>query len=169
MGDADDVPAAEEIRARLPDPDGLLRSRTGTQTLPELVQTLLEADVVLANDSGPRHVAAALGLPTVGVYWIGNVVNAGPLSRSRHRIQIAFTTRCAVCGIDITQVGWTAERCEHDPSVVADVPPERVLADVRELLVDARRGQPAAAAAEVDPARPVDRPARAEGRRGPLG
>jgi hypothetical protein len=41
-----------------------------------------------------------------------------------------------VCGRDCTQVGWTAPRCEHDVSFVADVPVEPVLADVRALLAD---------------------------------
>ena len=91
---------------------------------------------------------AALGLRTLGIYWVGNVVNAGPLGRSRHRVQLAFTRACAVCGVDITQVGWTAERCAHDDSIVADVPAGAVLADVRALLADARdepRRQPAGA------------------------
>jgi ADP-heptose:LPS heptosyltransferase len=139
VGDESDVPAATEILAQVHDPDGLVSSRAGAQSLPELVATLLASDVVLANDSGPRHVAAALGVRTVGIYWVGNVVNAGPLGRARHRLQIAFTTRCPVCGVDITQVGWTAERCPHDVSIVAEVQPGPVLADVRSLLADARQ------------------------------
>lgn len=134
VGDAEDVPAAEAIRAGVADPAGLLSSVAGTQPLAGLVEQLLDADVVLACDSGPRHVAAALGVATVGIYWVGNLVNAGPLGRSRHRVQVGFTTACEVCGRDLTQVGWTAERCEHDPSIVADVSPERVLADVNDLL-----------------------------------
>jgi ADP-heptose:LPS heptosyltransferase len=137
VGDRSDVPVATEILARVSDPGGLVSSRAGAQSLPELVATLLASDVVLANDSGPRHLAAALGTRTAGIYWVGNVVNAGPLGRSRDRVQIAFTTACPVCGVDITQVGWTAERCEHDVSIVADVPPGAVLADVRSLLGDA--------------------------------
>ena len=141
IGDADDRPAAAEILRRVDDPDGSVTARAGEQTLPELVQLLLDSDLVLANDSGPRHVAAALGLRTVGIYWVGNAVNASPLGRGRHRVQIAFTPTCPVCGVDITQVGWTAERCAHDDSIVADVPPARVLADVRALLADARAEQ----------------------------
>ncbi|MFL6064128.1 MAG: glycosyltransferase family 9 protein [Friedmanniella sp.] len=139
VGDQADVPAAAEILTLTGDPDNLVSSQAGLQTLPELVQTLLESDVVLANDSGPRHVAAALGVRTVGIYWVGNLVNAGPLGRGRHRVQVGFTPACPVCGVDITQVGWTAERCEHDDSIVADVRPGPVLADVRSLLRDAQQ------------------------------
>src|SRR5690606_31490844 len=42
-------------------------------------------DLVIANDTGPRHLAAAVGTPTVGIYWCGNLINAGPLTRARHR------------------------------------------------------------------------------------
>ena len=136
VGDQADVPAAEEIVSAVHGLGGQATSRAGQQTLAELVQTLLDSDVVLANDSGPRHVAAALGIATVGIYWVGNVINASPLSRSRHRLQISFTAACPVCGIDITQVGWTAERCAHDLSIVAGVRPDRVLADVRALLTE---------------------------------
>ncbi len=138
VGSAEDVPVAEAILAAQRRPSGLASSVAGQQPLSGLVEQLLGADVVVACDSGPRHVAAALGVRTVGVYWVGNLVNAGPLGRSRHRVQVSFTSACAVCGADLTQVGWTAERCAHDPSIVADVDPARVLADVLELLADAR-------------------------------
>jgi ADP-heptose:LPS heptosyltransferase len=136
VGDESDVAIADDILTRVRDPDGLVSSLAGAQSLAELVATLLGSDVVLANDSGPRHLAAALGVRTVGIYWVGNVLNAGPLGRGRHRVQIAFTTVCPVCGVDITQVGWTAERCEHDVSIVANVQPDAVLADVRALLAE---------------------------------
>jgi ADP-heptose:LPS heptosyltransferase len=139
VGDESDVPAANDILAQVTDPDGLVSSRAGAQSLAELVATLLASDVVLANDSGPRHLAAALGIRTVGIYWVGNLLNAGPLGRRRHRVQIAFTTVCPVCGVDITQVGWTAERCEHDASIVAGVRPDDVLTDMRALLADVER------------------------------
>ena len=139
VGDQSDVGTAEEILARVVDPAGLVSSRAGQVALGGLVEVLVGADVVLANDSGPRHLAAAAGVSTVGIYWVGNLVNAGPLGRSRHRVQVGFATTCRTCGRDITQVGWTAERCEHDESILLDVPVGRVLPDVRALLVDAHR------------------------------
>jgi ADP-heptose:LPS heptosyltransferase len=106
----------------------------GRLDLPGLVGVLATADVVLANDSGPRHLAQAVGTRTVGIFIFGNVINAMPFGRGRHRIAISHITRCPVCGVDVTQVGWNAQRCEHDPSFVADVTVEEVLGDVRALL-----------------------------------
>ncbi|HEY8590845.1 MAG TPA: glycosyltransferase family 9 protein, partial [Naasia sp.] len=41
---------------------------------------------------------------------------------------------CPVCGADVTSVGWTAERCEHDPSFVASIGVDDVWGDVEEFL-----------------------------------
>src|SRR5690606_41400340 len=55
-------------------------------------------DLVIANDAGPRHLAAAVGTPTVGIYWCGNLINAGPLTRARHRPLLSWTLACPACG-----------------------------------------------------------------------
>ncbi len=107
--------------------------RPGDLSMAELVGILTQADVFLGNDSGPRHLAQALGTRTASVYWFGNFINAGPLERGRHRAQLSWTTHCPVCGRDATQVGWTAERCEHDVSFVDDVQPDAVWSDVASL------------------------------------
>jgi ADP-heptose:LPS heptosyltransferase len=136
IGDDSDVELAEQIvqRARSAGVSTGLLSVAGRTSLAELVPLLLEASVVVANDSGPRHLAAAVGTPTVGIYWCGNLLNAGPLSRAQHRVQISWTTHCPVCRQDVTRVGRNTERCEHDDSFVAEVEVAAVLADLRALL-----------------------------------
>ncbi|WP_370012856.1 glycosyltransferase family 9 protein [Nocardia cyriacigeorgica] len=92
---------------------------------------LARSRVLVGNDSGPRHLARALGTPTVGVFWIGNVVNAGPLSRSEDRVLISWRDDCSVCGRDITDE--FGARCPHDESLVTSVTTEDVDAELREL------------------------------------
>ena len=77
--------------------------------------------------------AQALGTPTVGLYWVGNLINAGPLGRSLHRAHLSWATRCPECGADLTQVGWTAARCAHDMSLLTDISPLDVHGDVRQF------------------------------------
>lgn len=149
VGGPEDRVAAEEIRwraGRLAATDGAsVTVVAGELDLGGTAALLAAADVVLANDSGPRHLAQAVGTSTVGIYWFGNVITAAPLTRLRHRVHLSFVTRCPDCGIDVTQVGWTAARCDHDVSLVAEVAPGPVLADVRQLLrQDGWRGRPAA-------------------------
>jgi len=126
VGGAADRGLADTIRS-------LTRSRprdlTGRLRLPALVGLLAGAAVMIGNDSGPRHLAAAVGAPTVGVFWCGNVINAAPLDRSRHRVATSFQTACPDCG-----VGQVGGRCPHDPSFVADVPVAEVLGEARNLL-----------------------------------
>lgn len=113
---------------------GPVTSVAGRLGLGGLAALLARADAVLANDSGPRHLAQALGAPTVGIYWAGNVLTAGPLGRGRHRVHLSWVTYCPVCGADVTQVGWTAPRCPHDDSLIAGIRTGDVYADVRSLL-----------------------------------
>lgn len=136
VGGPDDRELAGEIVDRASDAAGAtdgIAVAAGELSLSQLVGVLATADVFVGNDSGPRHVAQAVGTPTASVYWFGNLINAGPLERGRHRVQLSWTTRCPVCGRDATQVGWTAERCEHDVSFVDDVPAASVWEDVAGL------------------------------------
>lgn len=110
-----------------------VRSLAGDLDMAGLVALLAGSAVVVGNDSGPRHLAQALGVPTVGIFWVGNIINAGALGRSLHRIHASWVTACPTCGIDVTQVGWTAPRCPHDDSLVADVAVQDVHEDVRSL------------------------------------
>ncbi|MCW2654116.1 MAG: putative glycosyl transferase [Mycobacterium sp.] len=100
--------------------------------LSSLCGVLARADLLIGNDSGVRHLARAVGTPTVGIFWIGNAFTAGPLGRSRDRVLMSWTTRCPVCDRDCTRLD--VPRCEHDVSFVADVTPAEVMDEVSDLL-----------------------------------
>ncbi len=137
IGDQSEADLAEQVVGGAKRAGALpnrVSSLAGRISIAELVDLVAGSALMIANDSGPRHLAQAVGTPTVGLYWFGNVINSGPLSRGRHRIQIGWTTACATCGADCTQVGWTAERCPHDDSLVADIGTAAVLADAFDLL-----------------------------------
>ena len=131
IGDSSEQELAAEIASRAASPS--VHSAAGELDMAGLVALLAEAGVVVANDSGPRHLAQALGVPTVGIFWAGNVINAGALGRSLHRVHASWVTACPTCGIDVTQVGWTAPRCVHDDSAVAGIGVTEVYEDVRSL------------------------------------
>lgn len=104
----------------------------GRLTLSSLTGLLARASVVVANDTGPLHVAAAVGTPTVGIFWCGNLITAGPVDRARHRPQVSWRLDCPTCGTDCT-----SGSCDHRPSFVADVPVQSVTGAALDLL-DAR-------------------------------
>ena len=64
-GDASDRESAEAVHALVPGGAPLLAGRTG---LPELAALLKIARVVIANDSGPAHLAAAVGSAVVALF-----------------------------------------------------------------------------------------------------
>lgn len=86
--------------------------------------------LLVGNDSGPRHIAAAVGTATVGVYWAANLASFGPMTRARHRVAVSFRTVCPVCGIDSN-----CERCPHEVSFLAAVPTEQVRRAAEQLFV----------------------------------
>jgi ADP-heptose:LPS heptosyltransferase len=86
-----------------------------------LLALLARCGVVVSNDSGPLHLAAAAGARTVGIYWCFNLVNSSQLTRARHRPFVSWTTHCPVCERDCTDA-----RCDHEVSFVASVPPHAV-------------------------------------------
>jgi uncharacterized membrane protein len=92
-------------------------------------RTARRCSLVVANDSGPRHLAGAVGAPTVGVFLAPNALSAGPLTARRSRIAVSYRTRCPVCEQD-----QRSSRCSHDASLVADVEVDEVLELARELF-----------------------------------
>ncbi|MDP9401880.1 MAG: glycosyltransferase family 9 protein [Actinomycetota bacterium] len=101
----------------------------GSLSLGGLLGVLERADVVVGNDSGPLHLAAAVGTATVGIYWCGNMVNGGPLTVHRHRAAVSWELDCPVCGLNCMK-----GRCDHDHSFVGSVPADEVLAAVDDVL-----------------------------------
>ena len=52
-----------------------LSGETSIESLPALIET---ADIVLSNDSGPMHLAAALNKPTLGLFGPTSPTRFGP-------------------------------------------------------------------------------------------
>ena len=63
FGGPSDVETAEAITESLPEDHRT--NLAGQTTLPELIDALATCEVVLSNDTGPMHVAAAVGTPVV--------------------------------------------------------------------------------------------------------
>ena len=101
----------------------------GQLSIGGLCGLLSRCRVVVAADTGPLHLAGAVGAPTVGIYWCMNVPTTAPLLRARHRPLIAWRLDCPECGRK-----WVAEPCDHRVSFVADVSVEQAVAAAAEFL-----------------------------------
>lgn len=138
VGDDSERALAREVTERaagqLSEADGsAVYSVAGELGIGGLAALLETATVMLASDSGPRHLAQALGTPTVGIFWVGNALNAAPRGRTLHRVQMSWVTRCPRCGADVTQVGWTAPHCGHDDTLIEGIAVTDVVQDVLDL------------------------------------
>ena len=101
---------------------------TGRTRLPGLLGLLARAAVLLGNDSGPRWLGQALGLPTVAVLTRANLADVAPLRRTRHRVAVSWDSGCRRCGVRV-DAGW----CGHGDSAVADVGVPEVVGLLRDV------------------------------------
>ncbi len=135
------VPAEREVVDRvLAAARSPLRPLVGELSLGGLIGCYRHCAVVVSNDTGPVHVAAAVGTPTVGIFWVGNLINCAVSLRARHRPIGSWTIHCPVCGVDCSRDIYPARPgdgdCPHQESFVTDVPVVEVLDAVADLLTD---------------------------------
>ncbi|TCB99547.1 glycosyltransferase family 9 protein [Micromonospora zingiberis] len=133
------TPAEQDVVDRVVAAAGVpVRPQVGTLSLGGLVGCYADCELVISNDTGPLHLAAAVGTPTVGIFWVGNLITTATALRGRHRPITSWTVHCPVCGVDCTP-GIYPHRpgdgeCPHRDSFVTDVPVAEVLEAARELL-----------------------------------
>lgn len=102
---------------------------TGAMSLSGLCGLIERAAMVVSNDSGPLHLALAIGTPCVGVYWLTNLIEACPMRQHAHRAAMSVRVHCPVCGQENRKT-----RCEHNVCFVDDVPVDEVMAMALELF-----------------------------------
>ncbi len=66
---------------------------TGKTTLPQLVAVLNAADVMIANDTGPLHLAVALGRPVVAPYTCTLIEKTGPYHQESRAVATSIWCR----------------------------------------------------------------------------
>ncbi len=132
-GDASDQEAAAAVRALIPGGAPLLAGRTGLMELAALLKT---ARVVIANDSGPAHLAAAVGSPVVALF--GPTHEAFGFAPRGERVRvISRALDCRPCTVH------GGLRCPRERrACLDDIAPAEVLAAARELLAQPAGSMP---------------------------
>ena len=90
-GGPDDRALAESITARMRQSAVLLVGRT---TLRQLGACLEQARLVVSNDTGVLHIAAALGRPVVALYGPTSPVLTGPLGHPQRTVVLHHPDCC---------------------------------------------------------------------------
>jgi lipopolysaccharide heptosyltransferase I len=87
VGSGEESSLAQATARRLTRP---VRDLTGQTTLPQLAALLARATVMVANDTGPLHLAAALGRPVVAPYTCTRVLLNGPYGAEQGAVESAI-------------------------------------------------------------------------------
>jgi O-antigen biosynthesis protein len=119
IGGADEKALADQVLGQLAHQGGEVINLVGRLTLTELQKLLTTSALFVGNNSGPQHLAAALGIPTVGIH--SGVVDAhewGPLGTQA--VAIRRDVSCSPCYIEYAKDCPRKLACLKDLAV-ADV------------------------------------------------
>ena len=119
-GDAQEKELVERIRGAMPTPS---RSFAGQLDLAGLGALIAQADLLVSNNTGPAHIAAALGTPLVDLYALTNPQHTPWQVKSRVLFE---DVPCRNCYKSVCPAGH--HLC------LRGVAPERVAAAARDLL-----------------------------------
>jgi lipopolysaccharide heptosyltransferase I len=120
VGTGEDTPDAEAVAGGLHGPS---RDFTGKTSLPKLAALLSVCDAVVGNDTGPLHLAAALGRPCVAPYTCTRVARHGPYGVAGTGVETAVP-----CG------GSYFKTCPNGMVCMPDLTPDRLWPPLAEVL-----------------------------------
>lgn len=124
FGSAAEAPLAEAIARAMKHAPTVLAGKT---TLTQMLALLAHCHLAVTNDSGPMHLAAALGLPLVAVFGSTDDGATGPLSFQARVVK--HPVACSPCGL---------RNCPIDFRCMQSVTVESVANAASELLEGSR-------------------------------
>jgi ADP-heptose:LPS heptosyltransferase len=103
MGSNKEAAFVEEVFKGLPDKKNIT-NMAGKTSLSSLVQLLGSSSAMLTTDSGPAHVANALGVHTVVLFGAGNENNTAPYNANKRTIIRLGQLSCEPCVSNVCKV-----------------------------------------------------------------
>jgi heptosyltransferase-1 len=92
-------------------------------TLPELAALLQKADLVVGGDTGPIHIAAAVGTATVSLFRVTDAERNGP--RGKKHIRLQSSLDCSPC---------LRKKCDRDGECGHSIEVDQVFDAIGRLL-----------------------------------
>jgi ADP-heptose:LPS heptosyltransferase/GT2 family glycosyltransferase len=140
VGGPDEQDVAREVMAAVAAKDRVV-SLVGSLKLDALSDVMQACALFVGNNSGPKHIAAALGVPSLGIH--SAVVDAGewaPLGGAAMALQRQMI--CGPCYLEF------ASDCPRALACLTGIKPRDALAACRRLLAARPAGAPAATVAK---------------------
>lgn len=98
-----------------------------TRGIKDLARELVSCRVVVGNCAGPKHVAVALGVPTVTVHGSSDPASWTPVHPDHRFVRLE----------ELPCIGCRSNECPYNLECMTQLPAERVLPAVEELLARA--------------------------------
>jgi heptosyltransferase I len=124
----------EAIVARMREP---CENAIGKDTLVELLATLERATILLSPDSGPAHMATAVGTPVIGLYAATNPTRSGPYLSRQWCIDKYDVAARRLLGKPAAELAWTTKI--ERPGVMDLITPDEVTKKLHGLLLTLAR------------------------------
>jgi heptosyltransferase-2/heptosyltransferase-3 len=124
-GGPGEMELVNDLMHRLSVPAANMAGRTN---IGQLAAIMGRCRLVLGTDSGPLHLAAAMGTPTIHLFGPADSRLFGPWGDARRHIVLTSTRACVPCG--------QLDRCVQEPAsqrCTLDITVEQVLQAVREI------------------------------------
>jgi ADP-heptose:LPS heptosyltransferase len=103
----------------------------GRTRLAELAALMRHAALCVTNDSGPMHLAVALGIPVVSAFGPTSPVRTGPYRRPEAVVRVDVP--CSPCYIRALR------RCPHQHRCMTELTPAMMLGRIDSVLADSVR------------------------------
>lgn len=103
----------------------------GHTGIPELVGFIQSAKAVLSTDSGPAHLANALGTPLLVLFGAGNEKNTGPFGKEHAKVIRLNQLACEPC---------TSNQCKqyNIPRCLTALDEQIIVAELKQLIHNSR-------------------------------
>lgn len=126
IGSAGERDLARQVRMEAGGPPGAIRNLAGETSLHELAALLAAVNLLVANDSGPMHLAGAVGTPVVALFGSTNERETYPLTEpGKLRLLKVPGIECSPCKL---------RECPIDHRCMTRLSVEVVLAAALEYL-----------------------------------
>jgi heptosyltransferase I len=109
-----------------------LTNQIGKDTLPELLALLARARLLVSPDSGPVHMATAVGTPVIGLYAATNPARSGPYLSIPWCVDAYAEAARRFRGCEPGELPWTHKI--EEPGVMDLIEVDQVTAKLDELL-----------------------------------
>lgn len=123
FGSSEEASIGEAVRAAVEAAGCFCVNFAGKTSLREFIDMAAACEVFLTNDSGPMHIASALGVPTVAIFGATDEIATGPTGEHSKVVRVAV--ECSPCLL---------RECPIDHRCMSGVTAARVVEAARELV-----------------------------------